>query len=52
MGHMGTNSVIMGLEGVNPFIVQYMMIEKQHFGSLYIQKGLIQFKRVPNFVEH
>ena len=58
MGHMGANSAIMGLKGVNPFIVQYMMIEKQHFflhflynmdplkGSLGHKRNIVGSKRV------
>ena len=41
MGHMGTNSVIMGSKMVKPFVGQYMMIEKQQFGCFYVQKGPI-----------
>ena len=35
---MGANIVIMGSKRVNTFVGQYTMIEKQQFGSLYIQK--------------
>ena len=36
-----------GIQKAQPFVEQYMMIEKQQFGSHYIQRHILRSKRIP-----